>query len=86
MRAIPELQAALKSWEGTSANAGDQTQVALVKQLRSLFQQMVSSTDAVAPAMFLAALRGAFPQFGEMSRSGGKGMGGVYAQQGESCV
>ncbi|EMD31068.1 hypothetical protein CERSUDRAFT_120121 [Gelatoporia subvermispora B] len=81
MRAIPELQVALKSWEGTSAGTGDQTQTALVRQLRALFQQMLASPDSVAPAMFLAALRSAFPQFGEMSRSGGKGMGGMYAQQ-----
>ncbi|OCH92576.1 cysteine proteinase [Obba rivulosa] len=81
MRAIPELQAALKSWEAASAGAGDQAHTALVRQLRALFQQMLASTDAVAPAVFLAALRGAFPQFAEMSRAGAKGMGGVYAQQ-----
>ena len=52
--------------------------------LRSLYSEMSKTTDSVTPHVFLVALRQAFPQFAEQSRSASaKMMGGVaYAQQG----
>ncbi|EPS98924.1 hypothetical protein FOMPIDRAFT_1024471 [Fomitopsis schrenkii] len=77
LRAIPELQTALQ----TSPPAG------LPSALGSLYQQMSRTTDSVVPSTFLTALRQAFPQFAEQSRSS-KGTGGfaMYAQQdAEEC-
>ena len=73
LRAIPELQTALQ----TNAPPG------LPSALGNLYQQMSRTTDSVVPGTFLTALRQAFPQFAEQSRSG-KGVGGLamYAQQG----
>ncbi|TFY64553.1 hypothetical protein EVJ58_g2535 [Rhodofomes roseus] len=77
LRAIPELQTALQS----NAPPG------LPSALGQLYQQMSKTTDSVVPGTFLTALRQAFPQFAEQSRSG-KGTGGfaMYAQQdAEEC-
>ena len=76
LRAIPELQTALDA----GAPPG------LPSALKSLYQNMRSTTDAVTPAPFLNALRTQFPQFAELARGGGalKSIGGAaYAQQGE---
>ena len=57
--------------------------------LRNLYNQMSTTTESVTPAVFLAALRHAFPQFAEMSRASGmKALigGGGYAQQGASSL
>lgn len=77
LRAIPELQTALQ----TNAPQG------LPSALGNLYTQMSRTTDSVVPSTFLTALRQAFPQFAEQSRSG-KGTGGfaMYAQQGEPDV
>ncbi|KAI0830316.1 cysteine proteinase [Trametes gibbosa] len=78
MRAIPELQIALQN----SSSAG------LPIALRNLYTNMAKTTESVMPALFLGALRHAFPQFAELSRGtnsqGVKGAG--YAQQdAEEC-
>ncbi|KAH9922256.1 cysteine proteinase [Fomitopsis serialis] len=77
LRAIPELQTALQSAPPPG----------LPSALSGLYQQMSRTTDSVVPSTFLTALRQAFPQFAEQSRSG-KGTGGfaMYAQQdAEEC-
>ncbi|KAI0021444.1 ubiquitin carboxyl-terminal hydrolase [Xylariomycetidae sp. FL0641] len=77
LRSIPELQNALVKYEPQSASAtGSLPQLDLTRQLRDLYKYMGETQDAHAPHAFLAALRGAYPQFAEMSRTGGG-----YAQQ-----
>ncbi|KAH8648361.1 ubiquitin carboxyl-terminal hydrolase [Xylariales sp. PMI_506] len=72
LRAIPELQNALTKYEppSSSAMAGTIPQLDLTRQLRDLYKYMSETQDAVVPQMFLGALRNAFPQFAERSRSG----------------
>ncbi|CAJ2503587.1 Uu.00g109810.m01.CDS01 [Anthostomella pinea] len=72
LRAIPELHDALVKYEPQSAGAtGTLPQLDLTKQLRDLYKYMGETQDAFPPHAFLAALRGAFPQFAERSRTGG---------------
>lgn len=49
---------------------------------------MTHTTEAVTPTSFLSDLRRAFPQFAELSRTGGamKAFGGAYAQQGNLFI
>ncbi|KAI0476431.1 ubiquitin carboxyl-terminal hydrolase [Xylariaceae sp. FL0804] len=71
LRAIPELQDALVKYEPQGANAtGTLPQLDLTRQLRDLYKYMAETQDAYVPHAFLAALRTAFPQFAERSRTG----------------
>ncbi|KAI1080494.1 cysteine proteinase [Whalleya microplaca] len=71
LRAMPELQNALVKYEPQSASAtGTLPQLDLVRQLRDLYKYMSETQEAYVPHAFLAALRGAFPQFAERSRTG----------------
>ncbi|KAI1493222.1 ubiquitin carboxyl-terminal hydrolase [Biscogniauxia mediterranea] len=71
LRAIPELQDALVKYEPQSASAsGTLPQLDLTRQLRDLYKYMSETQDPYVPHAFLAALRGAFPQFAERSRTG----------------
>ncbi|KAI0012031.1 cysteine proteinase [Xylariaceae sp. FL0662B] len=65
LRAIPELQNALVKYEPQSLPPMD-----LTRQLRDLYKHMSQTQEAYIPGAFLAALRGAFPQFAERSRTG----------------
>lgn len=78
LKAIPELQNALESYQPTSTTdlMGSVPNMDLAEQLSRLYKQMSRSTDAFSPMQFLTALRVAFPQFAEKSRSTGG-----YAQQ-----
>jgi ubiquitin carboxyl-terminal hydrolase 14 len=72
LRAIPELQNALTKYEPAPANAitGTLPQLDLTRQLRDLWKYMTETQEAVVPHAFLSALRTAYPQFAERSRSG----------------
>lgn len=72
LRAIPELQGALTKYEPAPANAitGTLPQLDLTRQLRDLWKYMAETQDPVVPHAFLSALRTAYPQFAERSRSG----------------
>lgn len=77
LRAIPELNNALVKYEPPRAGAtGVMPQLDLTRQLRDLYKYMSETQEAYNPLAFLAALRRAFPQFAERSRTG-EG----YAQQ-----
>lgn len=75
LRSIPELKTALTSHtaNSTTSSGGD---ARLTTQLRSLFNGMDQTTEAIPPYMFLQTLRTIAPQFAEQSQHGG------YAQQG----
>ncbi|KAK2601200.1 hypothetical protein N8I77_010667 [Diaporthe amygdali] len=80
LRAIPELQESLvkyeyKSQPGSSA-LGVLPQFDITTQLKNLVKSMGETQEAFAPFAFIQALRQAFPQFAERSRTG-QG----YAQQ-----
>ncbi|KAI1472320.1 cysteine proteinase [Daldinia caldariorum] len=71
LRAIPELQNALAKYEPQSAStAGLLPPLDLTKQLRELYKYMSETQEAYVPHAFLTALRTAFPQFAERSRTG----------------
>ncbi|RYP71483.1 hypothetical protein DL771_004738 [Monosporascus sp. 5C6A] len=71
LRAIPELQNALTKYEPQSASAtGTTPQLDLTRQLRDLYKNMSETQEAYVPMAFLSALRNAFPQFAERSRTG----------------
>lgn len=71
LRAIPELQNALTKYEPPSATAaGNLPQLDLTRQLRDLYKYMAQTQEAYTPHIFLSALRNAYPQFAERSRSG----------------
>ncbi|OTA95422.1 hypothetical protein M434DRAFT_393814 [Hypoxylon sp. CO27-5] len=65
LRAIPELQNTLGKYEPQSSGPLD-----LAKQLRDLYKYMSETQEAYVPHAFLTALRNAFPQFAERSRTG----------------
>ncbi|KAF7531709.1 hypothetical protein G7054_g8647 [Neopestalotiopsis clavispora] len=73
LRAIPELQNALVKYEPAPANSltGELPQLDLTRQLRDLWKYMNETQEAVVPHAFLSALRTAYPQFAERSRTGG---------------
>ncbi|KAG8957901.1 deubiquitinating enzyme [Tulasnella sp. 419] len=88
LKAIPELQTALKSYTaptpstslGTSLSSN--VNAALTTALGSTFTGMSQTTEPFAPLRFLQVLRQANPQFGEVTRPNPAGMGGGgYAQQ-----
>ncbi|KAI9088744.1 hypothetical protein DFS34DRAFT_421316 [Phlyctochytrium arcticum] len=66
-RAMPELQTALLKMPA-GMNADSRNNLAFA--LRSLFDELERSGDAVTPLMFLQLLRTVFPQFGEMDNRG----------------
>ncbi|KAI5867691.1 cysteine proteinase [Durotheca rogersii] len=71
LRAIPELQAALVKYEPQESTPPSLLpQLDLTKQLRDLYRYMSETQNAFTPHTFLAALRTAFPQFAERSRTG----------------
>ncbi|KAI9904382.1 hypothetical protein N3K66_000911 [Trichothecium roseum] len=84
LRSIPELQTALADYKpntggesssGLLASLGGR-QVDLSTQLATLYKRMGESLEAFPPIAFLNALREAFPQFAEKSRTSDN-----YAQQ-----
>lgn len=76
LRSIPELQESLKSYKPGESGPTTLRQMDLADQLSSLYKTMGESPYAMPPVSFLTALRVAFPQFAEKSKSG-QG----YAQQ-----
>ena len=71
LRAIPELQDALVKYEDKSASPIDSTpQLDLARQLKNLYRMMSETQTGFPPFTFLNALRLAFPQFAEKSKSG----------------
>ncbi|OTB07349.1 hypothetical protein M426DRAFT_318040 [Hypoxylon sp. CI-4A] len=72
LRAIPELQNALGKYEPQNAlsTTGLLPPLDLTKQLRDLYKYMSETQEPFSPHAFLAALRSAFPQFAERSRTG----------------
>jgi len=78
MKAVPELETALKSYRG-NLQEGD-TPSNLTVAMRDLFGLLSHSNQAIPPLVFLQVLRAAFPQFAQ------KGEGGAYMQQdAEEC-
>ncbi|KAI9163579.1 Ubiquitin carboxyl-terminal hydrolase [Paramyrothecium foliicola] len=76
LRSIPELQEALKTYKTGENGPPTMQQMDLANQLSNLYKQLGESPFAMPPISFLTALRVAFPQFAEKSKSG-QG----YAQQ-----
>ncbi|KAI1392186.1 cysteine proteinase [Hypoxylon trugodes] len=78
LRAIPELQNALGTYEPQAGGAAAALMppLDLTKQLRDLYKYMSETQETYVPHAFLTALRTAFPQFAERSRTGPG-----YAQQ-----
>lgn len=77
LRSIPELQDALVKYEYKSTGPADPIpQLDLTRQLRDLYKMMGETQNGFPPLAFINALRLAFPQFAEMSKSGHG-----YAQQ-----
>ncbi|EJD49351.1 cysteine proteinase [Auricularia subglabra TFB-10046 SS5] len=79
LRAIPELQTALQSY-----NAPPQAQdggARLTTSLRHTFGEMARTADGFTPAAFLALLRQLVPQFSERSQHGP----GFAQQDAEEC-
>ncbi|KAI1101432.1 cysteine proteinase [Jackrogersella minutella] len=73
LRAIPELQNALGKYEPPSnaiSTGGLPPPLDLTRQLRDLYKYMSETQEAYVPHVFLTALRSAFPQFAERSRTG----------------
>ncbi len=77
LRSIPELQTALSKYEYKQNNLTDQIpQLDLTRQLKDLYKYMSETQDSMQPVAFLSALRLAYPQFAERSKTGHG-----YAQQ-----
>ncbi|KAL8670196.1 MAG: hypothetical protein Q9168_005252 [Polycauliona sp. 1 TL-2023] len=84
LRCVPELQEHLQSYSASSSSSGpDLSQfriggdsLDLTSSLRDLYKQMSETQDGFPPMVFLNALRTAFPQFAQRSKTG-QG----YAQQ-----
>ncbi|KAL1876417.1 hypothetical protein VTK73DRAFT_9356 [Phialemonium thermophilum] len=71
LRAIPELQDALAKYNSSgSSSAGPIPTLDLTGQLRDLYKMMSETQNGFPPISFLSALRIAFPQFAERSKSG----------------
>lgn len=81
LRCVPELQEELQKYSGSAGpdlgqfglggGGGD-----LTSSLRDLYKQMSETQEGFPPLVFLNALRGAFPQFAQKSKTGHG-----YAQQ-----
>ncbi|KAH6887941.1 ubiquitin carboxyl-terminal hydrolase 14 [Thelonectria olida] len=79
LKAIPELQGALTKYSpplGLSDLIGMGNSNDLAAQLSSLYHKMGETQESFPPLVFLQALRNAFPQFAEKSKTGNG-----YAQQ-----
>ncbi|KAL8768977.1 MAG: hypothetical protein Q9209_004894 [Squamulea sp. 1 TL-2023] len=84
LRCVPELQQELQKYSASSTSSGpDLSQfriggnsLDLTSSLRDLYKQMSETQDGFPPMMFLNALRTAFPQFAQKSKTGNG-----YAQQ-----
>ncbi|KAH7029416.1 uncharacterized protein B0I36DRAFT_270001 [Microdochium trichocladiopsis] len=71
LRAIPELQTSLVKYEPPSSGlTGTMPQLDLTRQLRDLYKYMGQTQEGFAPHALLSALRTAYPQFAERSRTG----------------
>lgn len=71
LRSIPELQSSLVKYEYKASSALDPIrQLDLTNQLKDLYKYMSETQDGMAPHAFLNALRVAFPQFAERSKTG----------------
>lgn len=77
LRSIPELQDALGKYEfKDTTGMGSSPHLDMTNQLRDLYKMMGETQSGFPPLAFLNALRLAFPQFAEQSKSGHG-----YAQQ-----
>ncbi|KAJ9160854.1 Cysteine proteinase [Coniochaeta hoffmannii] len=81
LRSVPELQDNLVKYNAPSTSTGSLglfpgPNVDLTNQLRHLYKNMSETQEGYAPTSFINALRVAFPQFAERSKSGAG-----YAQQ-----
>jgi len=76
MRAIPELQTALKNYI-----PGPGPQSSLTAGMRDLYDSMGRTTEGFPPFLFLQILRQVVPQFNEQARSGS----GPAQQDAEEC-
>ncbi|THH05676.1 hypothetical protein EW145_g4618 [Phellinidium pouzarii] len=87
MRTIPELQQSLRNSAATPAGSALEGNADLVNKLRLMFSGMSSSGfgPVYTPMSFLASLRQAVPQFGELARQGKGGMSGYAQQDAEEC-
>ena len=88
LRSVPELQDELLKYSASAVGAGSSTSggldlgnfglssIDLTASLRDLYKQMSETQEGFPPLMFLNALRTAFPQFAQKSKTGHG-----YAQQ-----
>ncbi|KAK4215828.1 hypothetical protein QBC37DRAFT_339274 [Rhypophila decipiens] len=78
LRSVPELQDSLDAYSRPAANTSSfsMPSVDLATPLKQLFKGMAKTQEGMPPFSFLEALRMAFPQFAERSKSGNG-----YAQQ-----
>ena len=84
LRSVPELQDELLKYSGSAygfdlssfTNQAVDPQIDLTASLRDLYKQMSETQEGFPPLMFLNALRSAFPQFAQKSKTGHG-----YAQQ-----
>ena len=89
LKSVPELQVELAKYKDTSAGSGPSattfnqfglsgfgSSIDLTTSLRDLYTQMSETQEGYSPLVFLQALRIAFPQFAQKSKSGPG-----YAQQ-----
>ena len=83
LRAIPELQTALGSFNASIATSHGN--ILLTRALRSLFDGLRTATGPYTPLAFLTVLREAVPQFGELARVGKAGSEGYAQQDAEEC-
>ncbi|TDL26917.1 cysteine proteinase [Rickenella mellea] len=90
MRAIPELQIALSSYQPSASSAsgalggGTDGSPLLTRSMRDMFNAMKTTTDPFTPISFLSTLRQVVPQFGETTNMG-KGMSAYAQQDAEEC-
>ncbi|KUI57032.1 Ubiquitin carboxyl-terminal hydrolase 6 [Cytospora mali] len=74
LRAIPELQESLVKYEYNSQDGssalGGMSQFDVTTQLKKLYKSMSETQQSFAPFTFIQALRQAYPQFAERSRTG----------------
>lgn len=74
LRAIPELQDSLVKYEYNSQDGtgalGGMSQFDVTTQLKKLYKSMGETQQSFAPFTFIQALRQAYPQFAERSRTG----------------
>ncbi len=88
LRSVPELQDELLSYSASAVGAGPSSSggldlggfglgaIDLTASLRDLYKQMAETQEGFPPLIFLNALRTAFPQFAQKSKTGHG-----YAQQ-----